>query len=185
MARKRTAMDRAAPQAAPFLGIGPRLRPGGPGEIPQARGMVGSAAGMISTIAVGTDGSDTASKAVDVAVEMARRFDAKVFLLSSYRDPAAGSSSGRLDEREWAWNPAAQLREILARTERDIQSEGIDCVTRTGKGNPAKTLVELAEDCDADLLVIGNKGMQRRVLGSVPNSVAHNAPCSVLVVKTT
>jgi nucleotide-binding universal stress UspA family protein len=140
---------------------------------------------MISTIAVGTDGSDTAAKAVDVAVEMARRFDAKVFLLSSYRDPAAGSSSGRLDEREWVWNPAAQLREILARAERDIQSEGIECVTRTGKGNPAKTLVELAEDCGADLLVIGNKGMKRRVLGSVPNSVAHNAPCSVLVVKTT
>jgi nucleotide-binding universal stress UspA family protein len=37
----------------------------------------------------------------------------------------------------------------------------------------------------ADLLVIGNKGMQRRVLGSVPNSVTHGAPCSVLVVKTT
>jgi nucleotide-binding universal stress UspA family protein len=46
-------------------------------------------------------------------------------------------------------------------------------------------LVELASECGADLLVIGNKGMQRRVLGSVPNTVAHSAPCSVLVVKTT
>jgi nucleotide-binding universal stress UspA family protein len=35
------------------------------------------------------------------------------------------------------------------------------------------------------LLVIGNKGMHRRVLGSVPNSVTHQAACSVLVVKTT
>ena len=46
-------------------------------------------------------------------------------------------------------------------------------------------LVELAESNDADILVIGNKGMQRKVLGSVPNSVSHNAPCSVLIVKTT
>ena len=52
-------------------------------------------------------------------------------------------------------------------------------------GDPAEVLVHLAEDCGADVLVIGNKGMQRRVLGSVPKSVAQNANCSVLVVKTT
>jgi nucleotide-binding universal stress UspA family protein len=46
-------------------------------------------------------------------------------------------------------------------------------------------LVSLAEACEADLLVIGNKGMHRRVLGSVPNTVTHRAPCSVFVVKTT
>ena len=46
-------------------------------------------------------------------------------------------------------------------------------------------LVRLAEECGADLLVIGNKGMKRRVLGSVPNTVAHKADCSVMVVKTT
>jgi nucleotide-binding universal stress UspA family protein len=139
---------------------------------------------MISTIAVGTDGSETATKAVDVAVDMARRFDSKVVLMSVYHDPAARQSAD-VDEHELAWNPAAQLREILARTERRIQDAGIPCVTRTGKGNPARELVKIAEQCQADLLVIGNKGMRRRVLGSVPNSVAHNAPCSVLVVKTT
>ena len=135
---------------------------------------------MISTIAVGTDGSETASGAVKLAAEMARRFDAKLVLVSAYDDPG-----GSVDESEFAWNPAAQLREILARTERDLKDEGIDCVVRTGKGDPAKALVKLAEDCNADLLVIGNKGMNRRVLGSVPNSVTHTAVCSVLVVRTT
>ncbi len=140
---------------------------------------------MISTIAVGTDGSETASKAVDVAVEIARRFDARVVLMSVYGGQPT-RSSGKSDERELSWNPAAQLQEILARTESRLRlDEGIDCVTRTGRGNPAKALVEIAEKCGADLLVIGNKGMDRRVLGSVPNSVTHNAPCSVLVVKTT
>jgi nucleotide-binding universal stress UspA family protein len=75
-----------------------------------------------------------------MAVEMARRFDARVVLMSVYGDRPAAGSSGKFDERELSWNPAAQLRE---------------------------------------------KGMGRHVLGSVPNSVTHNAPCSVLVVKTT
>jgi nucleotide-binding universal stress UspA family protein len=115
---------------------------------------------------------------------MARRFDAKVVLVSAYRASTAGS--GKEDaEVQWASNPAARLREILARTERKLKSEGIDCMTLAGEGDPAKTLVELAEECHADVLVIGNKGMDRRVLGSVPNTVAHKAPCSVLVVKTT
>jgi nucleotide-binding universal stress UspA family protein len=46
-------------------------------------------------------------------------------------------------------------------------------------------LVQLAGESGGDLLVIGNKGMERRVLGSVPNAVTHKAPCSVLVIKTT
>jgi nucleotide-binding universal stress UspA family protein len=135
---------------------------------------------MISTIAIGTDGSATADKAVDVGREMARRFDAEVVLLSVFRDSPPSTS----DETQWAFNPDARLRELLSRTERRLEREGIECTTLIGEGDPAKTLVQLAEQCDADVLVIGNKGMNRRVLGSVPNSVAHNAPCSVLVVKT-
>jgi nucleotide-binding universal stress UspA family protein len=46
-------------------------------------------------------------------------------------------------------------------------------------------LCDIAEQHNADLLVVGNKGMQRRILGSVPNSVSHKAPCSVVIVKTT
>ena len=52
------------------------------------------------------------------------------------------------------------------------------------EGDPAEVLVRLAEECHADLLVIGSVGMHRRVLGSVPNTVTHQAPCSVYVVKT-
>jgi nucleotide-binding universal stress UspA family protein len=57
--------------------------------------------------------------------------------------------------------------------------------TAVDEGDPADVLVRLANECSADVLVIGNKGMQRKVLGSVPNSVTHKADCSVFVVKTT
>jgi len=137
---------------------------------------------VISTVAVGTDGSETASEAVQQAAEFARRFDAKLVLLSAFKDdpPPTGT-----DEAQWAYNPAAQLREILSRTETEMNEQGIECSTVVDEGDPADVLVRLADECNADVLVIGNKGMHRRVLGSVPKSVAHNADCSVFVVKTT
>jgi nucleotide-binding universal stress UspA family protein len=137
---------------------------------------------MISTVAVGTDGSETAAEAVTQAAEFAKRFDAKLVLLSAFKDapPPTGG-----DEAQWAYNPAAQLREILSRTEAEMNDQGIECTTLVDEGDPGDVLVRLADDCGADVLVIGNKGMQRRVLGSVPKTVAHNADCSVFVVKTT
>jgi nucleotide-binding universal stress UspA family protein len=140
---------------------------------------------MISTVAVGTDGSATAAEAVKEAAEIARRFDAKLVLLSAFQD-SGGSSRGEGDiELQWGRNNAARVRTILERTEADLGREGIECETRADEGDPAEVLIRLAGDCGADLLVIGNKGMKRRVLGSVPNTVTHKADCSVLVVKTT
>jgi nucleotide-binding universal stress UspA family protein len=141
---------------------------------------------MLSTVAVGTDGSATAAKAVEAAAEIAKRFDAKLVLLSASsnaRQPV--SLSGQPEEVQWASNPDARMREMLHRTEQDMIDQKIDCTTMIDEGDPADVLTRLAEECHADLLVIGNRGMQRRVLGSVPNSVTHKAPCSVYVVKTT
>ena len=56
--------------------------------------------------------------------------------------------------------------------------------TLADQGEPADVLLRLAAECGADLLVIGNKGMERRLLGSVPNAVTHKADCLVLLVKT-
>jgi nucleotide-binding universal stress UspA family protein len=50
----------------------------------------------------------------------------------------------------------------------------------------ASAILDIAQSQDADLIVVGNRGMTgaRRVLGSVPNSVAHGARCAVLIVPT-
>jgi nucleotide-binding universal stress UspA family protein len=137
---------------------------------------------VISTVAVGTDGSETATEAVRQAAEFARRFDAKLVLLSAFKE---GPPPADIGETQWSYSPAAQLRGILSRTEDQMKQQGIECTTVVDEGDPAEVLVRLADECGADVLVIGNKDMQRRVLGSVPKSVAHNADCSVFVVKTT
>jgi nucleotide-binding universal stress UspA family protein len=140
---------------------------------------------MFSTVAVGTDGSPTAAQAVEAAAEIARRFDAKLVLLSAFKESGETPSDVSADEIQWAFNPVARLRELLARDEEELRRQGLDCSTLMDEGNPADVLVRLAEECGAEMLVIGNKGMQRRMLGSVPNTVTHRAPCAVLVVKTT
>ena len=140
---------------------------------------------MIATIAVGTDGSETAAEAVKLAAEVARRFEAQIVLLGAF-DSNRASRRPTDPLGEWSYNPEAELREILSTAEEDLRQTGLDATTRLGDGDdPAQVLVRLAEECGADLLVVGNKGMQRRVLGSVPNTVTHRAPCSVVVVKTT
>ena len=139
---------------------------------------------MISTVAVGTDGSETAAEAVKVAAEIAERFDAKLVLLSAY-DPNLNSRRPT-DPLGFMANPEAdRMREVHAEIERDLAGRGIESATRLEEGEPADLLVYMAEECDADLLVIGSKGMHRRILGSVPNTVTHRAHCSVVVVKTT
>jgi nucleotide-binding universal stress UspA family protein len=141
----------------------------------------------ISTVAVGTDGSATAAEAVKAAVDMARGLGARIVLVSAFQDSgqSAVRRSGDAVELQWEASPAARLKEVLSRTEQELRRKGLECSTLADEGDPAEVLVRLAAECGADVLVIGNKGMHRRVLGSVPNTVTHKAPCSVFVVKTT
>ena len=84
------------------------------------------------------------------------------------------------------WNPqeAERVEQLLAHAEHRARKRGVECRTASREGDPAEALIELAERHGADVLVIGNRGMQRRVLGSVPNTITHKARCSVFVVKT-
>jgi nucleotide-binding universal stress UspA family protein len=144
---------------------------------------------MIETVAVGTDGSDTAAKAVDFAMDLAGRYDAKIVFLSAYRavseDRLKREARDAPEDVQWQINPAEDVEPTLRDAEDKARERGLDSSSEAKEGDPSKVLVELAEKHDVDILVMGNKGMQRRVLGSVPNSVSHRAPCHVLIVKTT
>ena len=144
---------------------------------------------MVRTVAVGTDGSGTADKAVEFAIDLAARYEAKIVFISAY--VPVGESRLRHergdapDDLEWMINPTEDVDATLRDCEERAEARGLRWASEARKGDPAKVLTELAQSTDADLLVIGNKGMDRKLLGSVPNSVSHHAPCSVLIVKTT
>ena len=64
----------------------------------------------------------------------------------------------------------------------------VEVVTHPREGDPADAILDVAEENDADLVLVGNKGMtgaRRFLLGSVPNKISHHAPCDVWIVKTT
>ena len=147
---------------------------------------------MYKSLVVGTDGSDTAKEAVRQATELAKALGAKVHLVSAY-EPV---SETRLREEriqvpedlQWMVNPREDVEATLREAAEGMEAAGVEVVTYAREGDPADAILDVAEEQNADLIVVGNKGMtgaRRFLLGSVPNKVSHHAPCSVLIVRTT
>ena len=143
---------------------------------------------MVNTIAVGTDGSETAAKAVDFAIDMAEKYGSRLVVGSSYRpvgeDRLRKEQADAPEDIQWSINPSEDVEATLRAVEERARERGLSTTSEAREGDPAEVLCGIAEAHEADVLVVGNKGMQRRVLGSVPNSVSHKAPCSVVIVKT-
>jgi nucleotide-binding universal stress UspA family protein len=148
----------------------------------------GAGKSMLATVAVGTDGSETASRAVDVALDLAQRYGARLVVGSSYRPVAETRLRAEQEEApediQWSINPAEDVDAILRSVEDRARERGVKISSDARMGRPAEVLCEIAAEHEADVLVVGSKGMQRRLLGSVPNTVSHSAPCSVMIVKT-
>jgi nucleotide-binding universal stress UspA family protein len=148
---------------------------------------------VFASIVVGTDGSETASTAVRHAIALAVELRARLQIVSAY-EPTADERL--LRERtqvpadvEWTVNPRSDVLELLERAQSEARAAGVDAAeTFARQGDAADAILDVAEEQDADLIVVGNKGMtgaKRFLLGSVPNKVSHHAPCSVLIVRTT
>ena len=147
---------------------------------------------MFRSIVVGTDGSDTARKAVDEAIDLAKSVGASLYLVSAY-EPVPQS---RLREEarqapadlQWMVNPREDVEATLRDAAEKVEEAGVSVNTYAREGDPADAILDVAEERGADLIVVGNKGMtgaKRFLLGSVPNKVSHHAPCSVLIIRTT
>ena len=149
---------------------------------------------MYTTIVVGTDGSDSAAIAVREAVDLARAAGATLHIAHAFQPMSTATyamSAG-------TGGPAVDVNSLNETIERNASGvcehagamatdAGVTVETHLEPGDPSDALVTVAERVHADLLVVGNRGMtgiKRFVLGSVPNKLAHHAPCSVLIVDT-
>ena len=146
---------------------------------------------MFRSIVVGTDGSETAAKAVNEAIDLAKALGATISLVSAY-EPVP---KARLREEarqtpadlQWMVNPREEVDTTLNDAADLIRSAGLQVEVFAREGDPADAILDVAEERSADLIVVGNKGMtgaRRFLLGSVPNKVSHHAPCSVLIIRT-
>ena len=147
---------------------------------------------MFKSIVVGTDGSDTATQAVRQAVDLAKDVGAKVELVSAYEPVSSQSLSEERrqapEDLQWTINPREDVDATLEAAAELAKEAGVEVATYARQGDPADAILDVAEEREADLIVVGNKGMtgaKRFLLGSVPNKVSHHAPCSVLIIRTT
>jgi nucleotide-binding universal stress UspA family protein len=140
----------------------------------------------MESIVVGTDGSPSAEAAVRRAVEVARGSGALVHLVTAYPDIpsyreriASTAKRDPIDLREVA-------ESVLARAAGELGSRGVEVETHAREGEPASVIMEVAQEQNADLIVVGARGLtaiQRFLLGSVSSKLSHHAPCSVMIVR--
>ncbi len=139
---------------------------------------------MFATIVVGSDDSNTARQAVVTAADIARMSGGRLVIVTAFDPKSVRVQDLPPDLRHSTTvHPADVLLATLAQIG---QERGVVVSVEAVTGAPADGVVRVAEQVGADLIVVGNRGMKgtRRVLGSVPNSIAHSAPCSVLIVDT-
>ncbi|MFZ0044047.1 MAG: universal stress protein [Solirubrobacteraceae bacterium] len=132
-------------------------------------------------IVVGTDGTDHAERAVDRAGEIASAFGVTVHVVSAYSDdrtPLVGA--GRQGDQ-------AHAQQHVDRAQERLSKHGVESEGHLTNREAGRALVALADEQHAQMIVVGNRGMvgARRVLGSVPDHVAHHAHCDVVIVHTT
>jgi maltose/moltooligosaccharide transporter len=145
-------------------------------------------------VIVGSDGSPASLHTVGHAAGVANAADARLVVVSAYRDDGTGGSDGassvggaglavrrELQGKEAAMAAVrASLKELTVDRVRTIDS-------RVVAGDPASALLEVAGNNPKNLIVVGNRGLGARegeLLGAVPAAVVRNAVCNVLIIQT-
>ena len=122
------------------------------------------------TLMVGTDGSDTAVRAVEAATRLAKRLGSQLQIVCAF--------GGGVDQQT--------AIEVLRYARDAVRREGVETKTHMREGAPDEVLSALGLEQGADMIVVGNVGMgkaRRLRLGGVAEQVAHGAPCDVLIVR--
>ena len=145
-----------------------------------------------TTLLVGTDGSASSFRAVERAASLAAEAGATLHLVSAYR-PLAERDRRRAAEELGALaykvSGASPAETALADAEEVAATAGATKIEKHAlQGDPVEVLLEACSKVKAELLVVGNRGLNSisgRILGSVPQNVSHRAGTDVLIVHTT
>jgi nucleotide-binding universal stress UspA family protein len=139
----------------------------------------------VKTYVVGTDGSETAARAARRAGELAAQTGATIHVVCAY-DRRGGATVGGVGTDSFDVSSLQTAEQIADQQAATFRAQGVSATCAAIDEKPAEALLAEAERLEAELIVVGNRRMQgvSRVLGSVANHIAHNAPCDVLVVKT-
>lgn len=141
---------------------------------------------MYSKIVVGVDGSEASLRAAEKAADLARSMNASLVLVSVVPPPTVLLGELMTPEIVDPKPLVDAANEALTRVAEKLRSEkGVEVATRVIVGEPAESIIEIAEDEKADLIVVGRRGLsriERLFIGSVTKKVLERAHVDVLVV---
>jgi nucleotide-binding universal stress UspA family protein len=128
------------------------------------------------------DGSPSARKAAEVALGLAKALGGSLHIVTAF-DVDRSETFGVGSDEVKVWN--SEAAETVAKSLGETRP-GVEISYFAARGKPADALIKEAMRLDARLIVVGNRRMRGigRLLGSVANSVAHNAPCDVYIANT-
>ena len=140
----------------------------------------------MQSIIVGTDGSPSAEVAVRRAIEVAKGSGAVVHLVTAFPDvPSYRERIGSSAKRD-PINLREVAESVLARAAGELTSQGVEVETSAREGDAAKVILDVAQEQNADLIVVGARGLtgfERFLLGSVSSKLSHHASCSAMIVR--
>ncbi|HBB32618.1 MAG TPA: universal stress protein [Cyanobacteria bacterium UBA8803] len=136
---------------------------------------------MFNTVLFPVDQSREAREAADVAIEIVKKYNSRLFLLSVLEQPNPEAES---PTPEMMISPEA-IEELLKGAQSLFTQHGIKAETLSRQGMPAFTICDVADEIEADLIIMGCRGLGLTDEGaaeSVTNRVINLSPCPVLIV---
>ena len=139
-------------------------------------------------VVVGSDGTATSLYTVDRAAEVAQAAQARLVVVTAYRDADPNAGAGHVEGAHRDLYGAEAARRALDQSVTELTRERARAIDqRLVAGDPAQALLDTVGANPANLIVVGNRGLgasKGQLLGSVPREVVKNAVCDVLVVQT-
>lgn len=138
---------------------------------------------MITKILLGYDDSEPAKRALALALDMARRYDAALDVLSVVRPPEFLSEK---DSQQVIHNSRNIQRTMLQSLKPQVEAAGVEASFEVAVGSPGDQMLKHAEQQGVDLVIVGHSGkglFEQLRMGSVSKQVMLYAHCPVLVVR--
>lgn len=149
---------------------------------------------MFTHVLVAVDGSDHAQAAIDYGSAIADKFDAKLTLLHIVSGHVLGGVPEQLSEYARAEHIQLGANDALLGLGREILTHAVERAqckraghveSATEIGDPAQTICDYADNHEADLIVMGRRGLgdlAGLLLGSVSHKVSHLSKCACMTV---
>ncbi|OGL50952.1 MAG: hypothetical protein A3C43_02785 [Candidatus Schekmanbacteria bacterium RIFCSPHIGHO2_02_FULL_38_11] len=140
---------------------------------------------MFKKILIANDGSDGAKHALQVAIDLSKKYNADLHSISVEEGvPHYAATIGEVEEFKQEANN--YFRKVNEEAVEMAKKEGVKLHTKVLPGHEVETVINYAKDGKFDLLVIGFMGHSKifgRVWGSTSQNITKLSPCTVIVVK--